>query len=230
MDKVVTGQEFLRPLENITNMWIVKGLLKFLRLVSPGLRHNISGERPSFLSPLMATAQTVAVAEMGTEAIPNTNVNDKTKEELQADTTAAIAAATTAVADIADVSAVGKEIPSDTTPQTSVAHSPPQAPRPECEPALPLAGLDLEALLLDLDRDQEEKTDLQSPTLLQASHNSSGASARWSFSGSADNLKRKKYFNKNENAQKHWFETENAYTFEFYQHIIDVSTYHIQVC
>lgn len=59
MSKCVTGQLFDRPPGKLPAKWIVTSFIKCVSLLSPQLEVTLDAEEPRFLSPLVATAQTV---------------------------------------------------------------------------------------------------------------------------------------------------------------------------
>ena len=175
---------------------------------------DITGGQPYFLSPLMATAQTVKVVAVGNAEA----AEDKRKGS---GTSVEDAPAAHFLADgITEESATQNKmnIPAKTTvaecEHTSSSKRPPDPPHPGSTPSS-----DWSVVITDLDRDQEERTNLWHPTLLQspspstASGDSGQIKAVHKFAASSnkpgDHLKRKKYFNKEANARQHWFETEH---------------------
>jgi len=61
MSQCVTGQTFDRPAGKLPARWIVSSLIKFMSTLAPQLEATLEGDRPRFLTPLVATAQTVLV-------------------------------------------------------------------------------------------------------------------------------------------------------------------------
>lgn len=59
MSECVTGQVFSRSAGKLPARWIVSTFIKFVSTLAPQLEATIDGDNPRFLSPLVATAQTV---------------------------------------------------------------------------------------------------------------------------------------------------------------------------
>lgn len=59
MSQCVTGQVFERPAGKLPAKWMVTNILKFFSILAPQLDASLDGNRPRFLSPLVATAHTV---------------------------------------------------------------------------------------------------------------------------------------------------------------------------
>ncbi|KAL3940699.1 MAG: hypothetical protein SGARI_000872 [Bacillariaceae sp.] len=62
MSQCVTGQAFDRPAGKLPNRWLVNAFIKFISTLAPQLEATLDGEKPRFLSPLVATAHTVLVS------------------------------------------------------------------------------------------------------------------------------------------------------------------------
>lgn len=61
MNQCVTGQTFDRPSGRLPARWIVTAFIKFISTLAPQLEATLDGNRPRFLTPLVATAHTVVV-------------------------------------------------------------------------------------------------------------------------------------------------------------------------
>jgi Protein of unknown function (DUF1769) len=59
MSECVTGQVFERAAGPLPARWLVHALIKFVSVLAPQLEADLDGDRPRFLSPLVATAHTV---------------------------------------------------------------------------------------------------------------------------------------------------------------------------
>jgi hypothetical protein len=69
MSECVTGQEFYRMAGRLPAHWIVSSFIRFVSTLAPQLEASIDGDRPRFLTPLIATAHTCIA-----KATDNTNV------------------------------------------------------------------------------------------------------------------------------------------------------------
>jgi hypothetical protein len=76
LHECVTGQIFDQavPKNKLPSKWVLNSAVKFLKVLSPHLSVRFD-QRPYFLSPLIPTAQTVAVEEQATSANENENSN-----------------------------------------------------------------------------------------------------------------------------------------------------------
>ena len=63
MSRCVTGQTFERPAGKLPARWLVSRIIKFISILAPQLDASLDGEKPRFLSPLLATTQTVLSEE-----------------------------------------------------------------------------------------------------------------------------------------------------------------------
>jgi hypothetical protein len=63
MKECVTGQAFDRPAGQLPNRLAVNTFIKLVSTLAPHLEVDLSGEKPRFLTPLVATAHTVTVRE-----------------------------------------------------------------------------------------------------------------------------------------------------------------------
>ncbi len=63
MSRCVTGQLFERPAGPLPAQWVVKNLIRFFSILAPQLDASLDKNKPRFLSPLVATAQTVLSEE-----------------------------------------------------------------------------------------------------------------------------------------------------------------------
>jgi len=61
MSRCITGQLFDRSAGPLPARWIVKSIIKFMSILAPQLNASLDGNKPRFLTPLVATAQTVVV-------------------------------------------------------------------------------------------------------------------------------------------------------------------------
>eukprot|EP00536_Pseudo-nitzschia_multiseries_P016638 jgi/Psemu1/222025/e_gw1.1179.2.1 len=59
MNRCVTGQTFDRPAGPLPARWVVKNFMKFISILAPQLDASLDADKPRFLTPLLATAQTV---------------------------------------------------------------------------------------------------------------------------------------------------------------------------
>jgi len=59
MSRCVTGQIFDRPAGKLPARWLLKSAISFLSVLAPQLDVSLDDDEPKFLSPLVATAQTV---------------------------------------------------------------------------------------------------------------------------------------------------------------------------
>lgn len=59
MSETVTGQSFDRPAGRLPARWIVTSFIKFVSRLAPQLEVELDGNKPRFLTPLVATAHTV---------------------------------------------------------------------------------------------------------------------------------------------------------------------------
>ncbi len=78
--RAYTGQTFKRPIRNLPLKWLINAVLSVVRLLSPALRENITGDSPYLISPLAATAQTLIVSKVGEEPnICDYNLQENTR-------------------------------------------------------------------------------------------------------------------------------------------------------
>jgi hypothetical protein len=63
MSQCVTGQAFDRPAGKLPHRWLVNAFIKFISTLAPQLEATLDGDKPRFLSPLVATAHTVLVSD-----------------------------------------------------------------------------------------------------------------------------------------------------------------------
>lgn len=59
MSRCVTGQTFERPAGRLPARWLVKNFIKLVSIIAPQLDASLDDNKPRFLTPLVATAQTV---------------------------------------------------------------------------------------------------------------------------------------------------------------------------
>lgn len=70
MSKCVTGQSFGRPAGKLPARWLVQSFIKFISVLAPQLDASF-GDKPRFLTPLVATAQTVLSEECKNQEYKN---------------------------------------------------------------------------------------------------------------------------------------------------------------
>lgn len=63
INQIRTGQLFDRASGTLPARWIVTSAIKFISILAPQLDASLDGDKPRFLSPLLATAQTVLVED-----------------------------------------------------------------------------------------------------------------------------------------------------------------------
>jgi hypothetical protein len=61
MSRCVTGQTFERPAGKLPARWVVTSFIKFVSVLAPQLEASVDGDKPRFLTPLVATAHTLLV-------------------------------------------------------------------------------------------------------------------------------------------------------------------------
>lgn len=76
--KVVTGQWFYRKLVNLPSRFILDTVFSIFKKLSPSLRADLSGGAPYFVSPLLATAQSVGVHPPGKEPCVTSELREET--------------------------------------------------------------------------------------------------------------------------------------------------------
>lgn len=76
ISRCVTGQTFERPAGKLPARWVVKNFIKFVSILAPQLDASLDDHMPRFLTPLVATAQTVLSEDDGYE-IPCSNPSDR---------------------------------------------------------------------------------------------------------------------------------------------------------
>ena len=81
MSQCVTGQSFDRPAGKLPARWIVTSFVKFVSTLAPQLEATLDGDRPRFLTPLVATAHTVMQGEL--DSPENQNYLDYHPEDLE---------------------------------------------------------------------------------------------------------------------------------------------------
>lgn len=59
MNECVTGQTFDRPAGRLPASFVVNSFIRFVSVLAPQLEATLEGDKPRFLTPLVATAQTV---------------------------------------------------------------------------------------------------------------------------------------------------------------------------
>ena len=228
-------------------------------------RTDITCSRPSFLSPLLATAQTVLVSNAdgedstcgrscGSGSVDVSNVELGLRKSNQAvvaakegvtegtgaaaEARAATGAATGAV--VAVVKAAVAETAEGAGEETAAVETAVEAVAVESEEGAG-AGADkrkdaesnaCEASLFAIlsEENLEEQTNLATPSLLiPTAANNSATKVGSNSSKRPTNLARKKFFNDQKKSAEYCFQPGLTYTFEFYQHIIDVYTYQLEV-
>lgn len=80
MSQCVTGQAFDRPAGKLPSRWLVNAFIKFISTLAPQLEATLDGDKPRFLTPLVATAHTVLVTD------PKAVRRDTKEEALQSKT------------------------------------------------------------------------------------------------------------------------------------------------
>lgn len=63
MSQCVTGQAFERPAGKLPSRWLVTAFIKFISTLAPQLEATLDGDKPRFLTPLVATAHTVLAGD-----------------------------------------------------------------------------------------------------------------------------------------------------------------------
>lgn len=76
MSRCVTGQIFERPAGKLPAQWVVKNFIKFVSILAPQLDASLDGNMPRFLTPLVATAQTVLADNKYEKSCPKPNDRD----------------------------------------------------------------------------------------------------------------------------------------------------------
>jgi Protein of unknown function (DUF1769) len=76
---VLTGHEFVKPLQNLPHPWILRAATNLIGKLAPGAEIRVEGNRPTMLAPLAATSQIVRGDEPGNEP------NIEGEEDLQED-------------------------------------------------------------------------------------------------------------------------------------------------
>lgn len=67
VNTVLTGHEFVKPLQNLPHQWILKAATNIIGKLAPGSDIRVEGDRPTMLAPLAGTSQVVRVDEVGDE-------------------------------------------------------------------------------------------------------------------------------------------------------------------
>jgi hypothetical protein len=80
VDSVLTGHEFVKPLQNLPHQWILKAATNIIGKIAPGANIHVIGDRPKMLAPLAGTSQAVRADEPGDE--PDLASEDGIEEDL----------------------------------------------------------------------------------------------------------------------------------------------------
>ncbi|VEU36874.1 unnamed protein product [Pseudo-nitzschia multistriata] len=178
MNRCVTGQSFKRPAGKLPAKWLVSSFIKFVSILAPQLDASLDGNSPRFLTPLLATANTVLSQENG---IDETGNNSSTTNKCN-------------------------------RPLSSEDGSP--------------------CLKIDTTVDLEEPSSLEPSSVLSSllahESNPSIKIPDTSLYSSIDRtVSRKKVFNllSAMNSPEPRFDCDRIYTFEFYQHLLELSRY-----
>jgi hypothetical protein len=67
LNEVLTGHEFVKPLQNLPHPWILKAATNLIGKLSPGANIQVLGNQPTMLAPLAATSQVVRGDAPGNE-------------------------------------------------------------------------------------------------------------------------------------------------------------------
>jgi hypothetical protein len=67
LNEVMTGHEFVKPLQNLPHPWILKAATNLIGKLAPGATIQVLGNQPTMLAPLAATSQVVRGDEPGNE-------------------------------------------------------------------------------------------------------------------------------------------------------------------
>jgi Protein of unknown function (DUF1769) len=70
MSECVTGQVFDRRAGKLPARWVVTNFIKLVTILAPQLEARVDGNAPCFLTPLVATAQTVLARERRGDDMP----------------------------------------------------------------------------------------------------------------------------------------------------------------
>ena len=82
MSECVTGQVFDHAAGKLPARFIVNAFIKFISTLAPQLEVELDGDRPRFLTPLVATAHTVQVKHHDSRALTCTSCSASDKEKL----------------------------------------------------------------------------------------------------------------------------------------------------
>jgi len=67
VSNVLTGHEFIKPLQNLPHPWILRAATNVISKLAPGADIQVLGNNPTMLAPLAATSQVVRGDEPGNE-------------------------------------------------------------------------------------------------------------------------------------------------------------------
>lgn len=81
MSECVTGQQFHRMAGRLPAHWIVSSFIRFVSTLAPQLEASIDGDRPRFLTPLVATAHTCIAKQQG-NSVQETPTRSNGSQEL----------------------------------------------------------------------------------------------------------------------------------------------------
>lgn len=76
---VLTGHEFVQPLQNLPHPWILKAATNLIGKLAPGAEIQVVGDHPTMLASLAATSQVVRGDEPGNE--PDIDTTDDIEED-----------------------------------------------------------------------------------------------------------------------------------------------------
>jgi hypothetical protein len=67
VNDVLTGHEFVKPLQNLPHPWILKAATNLIGKLAPGAKIRVAGDNPTMLASLAATSQIVRGDQPGNE-------------------------------------------------------------------------------------------------------------------------------------------------------------------
>jgi hypothetical protein len=79
VDSVLTGHEFVKPMQNLPHPWILRTATNLIGKLAPGANIQVLGDQPKMLAPLAGTSQAVRADEPGNE--PNLASEDGIEED-----------------------------------------------------------------------------------------------------------------------------------------------------
>jgi len=120
ISRCITGQLFDRPPGPLPARWIVKSIIRFISILAPQLDASLDGDKPRFLTPLVATAQTVVVENKDIKKDADYSFDSRLKIDVEVDLVEPSSIEPTSIlSDLRTDSSLGISIP-DTT-ESSVA-------------------------------------------------------------------------------------------------------------